>query len=199
MINKNYIETTDGHSIYFENNGNNKGLPVVFLHGGPGSGCSESSREFFDPSKWYSTFFDQRGCGLSKPSGEIKNNNTNLLVEDIENIRLKLKIKKWVVFGGSWGSTLALKYAFHYPESVSALILRGIFLATNHEIEWFLFGLKRFISEQWYEFVEGIEFDYLDCSAIINHYHEAVFSRLMRIKHTFTQIDGVVGKKPLCD
>ena len=156
MNNKKYLETPDGHNIYYEHAGNEDGIPVVFLHGGPGSGCSESSKNFFDKEKWFSVFFDQRGCGLSKPSGETKNNNTENLVKDIEMLRKVLGIKKWVVFGGSWGSTLALKYACEHPKNVSALILRGIFLASETEIDWFLLELRRFIPKNWNNFVKNI-------------------------------------------
>ena len=176
MNNKKYLETPDGHNIYYEHAGNEDGIPVVFLHGGPGSGCSESSKNFFDKEKWFSVFFDQRGCGLSKPSGETKNNNTENLVKDIEMLRKVLGIKKWVIFGGSWGSTLALKYACEYPQNVSALILRGIFLASDNEIDWFLLELRRFIPKNWNNFVQNINLENFNSSAIIDYYHEAVFS-----------------------
>tara|TARA_E500000331_G_scaffold46297_2_gene38975 strand:+ start:22 stop:981 length:960 start_codon:yes stop_codon:yes gene_type:complete len=171
-----YLESSDGHSVYYESNGNENGIPVVFLHGGPGSGCSESSKSFFDKQKWFSVFFDQRGCGLSKPSGETKNNNTENLVKDIEMLREVLGIKKWVVFGGSWGSTLALKYACEYPQNVSALILRGIFLASSNEIDWFLLELRRFIPKNWKSFVQNINIENYNSSAIIDYYYNAIFS-----------------------
>ncbi len=177
MINKQYLESLDGHSIYYECAGNKDGIPIVFLHGGPGSGCNESSKNFFDKEKWFSVFFDQRGCGLSKPSGETKNNNTENLVNDIEMLRKVLGVKKWVVFGGSWGSTLALKYACRYPKNVSALILRGIFLASENEIDWFLLELRRFIPKNWSSFVQNINLKNYNSSAIIDHYHKAIFSK----------------------
>ena len=173
---KNYLKSKDGHSIYYECMGNKKGIPIIFLHGGPGSGCSDSSKTFFDKEKWFSVFFDQRGCGLSKPSGETKNNYTQALVSDIEMIREFLGIKKCVLFGGSWGSTLALKYASDHPENVLALILRGVFLASDREIDWFLLELRRFIPKSWKSFVQNIDPGNRSSSSIINHYHEAVFS-----------------------
>ena len=176
MNTRKYLESSDGHSVYYESNGNENGIPVVFLHGGPGSGCSESSKSFFDKQKWFSIFFDQRGCGLSKPSGETKNNNTENLVKDIEMLREVLGIKKWVVFGGSWGSTLALKYACEYPQNVSALILRGIFLASSNEIDWFLLELRRFIPKNWKSFVQNINVENYNSSAIIDYYYNAIFS-----------------------
>ena len=179
MNKKKYFESQDGHSIYFECAGHEDGIPIVFLHGGPGSGCSESSKSFFDKEKWFSVFFDQRGCGLSKPPGETKNNDTEKLVEDIEILRKLLGVKKWVVFGGSWGSTLALKYACEHPQNVSALILRGVFLASNTEIDWFLFELRRFIPKNWNRFIQNIQNINLknyNSSVIINHYYKAIFS-----------------------
>ncbi|OUW03735.1 MAG: prolyl aminopeptidase, partial [Betaproteobacteria bacterium TMED156] len=156
--------------------GNSDGIPVVFLHGGPGSGCSETSKTFFDPKKWFAVFFDQRGCGLSKPAGETEENNTQLLLNDIEDLRLKLKIQRWVVFGGSWGSTLAIMYAISYPKNVSALVLRGIFFASSREIDWFLFELRRFMPREWNSFTADIDFEENDSSSIINYYYDQVFS-----------------------
>ncbi len=176
MNTKKYLESKDGHNIYYECHGAKNNTPVIFLHGGPGSGCSPSSKTFFDKKKWFAVFFDQRGCGLSKPSGEVKNNTVQTLVQDIEMLRNHLGIKRWVVFGGSWGSTLALKYAYENPETVSALVLRGVFLASDKEIDWFLLGLRRFIPKEWDNFVENINSKDCDSFSIINYYHEALFS-----------------------
>jgi proline iminopeptidase len=137
------------HNIYYEVCGNPAGKPVVFLHGGPGSGCSPTQRRFFDPAVYRIILIDQRGCGRSLPLGETQQNTTNDLVSDIEAIRQALNIEKWLVFGGSWGSTLALCYAVAYPQFVTGLILRGIFLSRPSELNWFLGEVKSFYPEQW--------------------------------------------------
>lgn len=141
-----------GHELYWEECGNPKGTPVVFLHGGPGAGSGESSRRFFDPEHYRIIIFDQRGSGRSKPFGEIRNNTTPLLIEDIEKLRDYLGVDQWIVFGGSWGSTLGIAYAEHYPERCLGLILRGIFLCRKSEIDWFLYGMKTIFPESWDEF-----------------------------------------------
>ena len=125
------------HTIYMEQCGNPRGRPAIALHGGPGGGLSPEMRRFFDPSKYRVVLMDQRGCGRSTPHAEVRENSTWELVADIERVREKLGIDKWVVFGGSWGSTLALAYAAKYPERVAGLVLRGIFLLTRAEIQWF--------------------------------------------------------------
>ena len=127
----------DGHTLYYEQCGNPHGKPVVFLHGGPGAGCNAKSRRFFDPKHYRIVLFDQRGSGRSKPHAELKDNTTWDLVADIERLREHLGIDRWQVFGGSWGSTLALAYAQTHPDRVSELVLRGIFLLRRSEIEWF--------------------------------------------------------------
>ena len=132
-----YIEVSTLHTIYVEESGNPAGKPVIFLHGGPGGGIEPIYRQYFNPKKWRIIIFDQRGCGKSIPHAELKENTTWNLVEDIEKIRLYLNIKKWIVFGGSWGSTLALTYAISYPDRCKGLILRGIFLLRKTEIDWF--------------------------------------------------------------
>ncbi len=141
----------DLHTMYFEQSGNPNGVPVLFLHGGPGSGASPSHRQFFDPAFYRIIIFDQRGAGRSKPLGELKDNSTPLLIADIERLREKLGIARWIVFGGSWGSTLALAYAEHHPSRVMALVLRGIFLCRQFEIDWFLYGLKHIFPEAWHK------------------------------------------------
>jgi proline iminopeptidase len=128
------LDTGDGHHIYWEACGNPKGRPVVFLHGGPGSGCSPWQRAFFDAKKYNAVFFDQRGCGHSRPFTSLRNNTTAHLIRDMELLRAFLGIKKWDVFGGSWGSTLALAYADQHPRRVTSLILRGVFLCRPQEI-----------------------------------------------------------------
>jgi len=121
------LELKGGHSIYFEQSGNEDGLPVIFLHGGPGSGCNENHRRYFNPDKYRIIIFDQRGCNRSTPNGCAENNSTQDILNDIESIRNKLNIEKLILFGGSWGATLALLYAEQYPQRVSAMILRGTF------------------------------------------------------------------------
>lgn len=146
---ENLIKVDELHEIYYEVCGNPEGEPVVFLHGGPGSGCNPTQRRFFDPAHYRIILIDQRGCGRSKPLGAIQNNTTNDLINDIELIRKKLGVEKWLVFGGSWGSTLALAYAIQHTEHVTGLILRGIFLSRPSELSWFLGEIKAFYPEPW--------------------------------------------------
>ena len=143
------LNVSKKHSIYYEECGNPEGYPVVFLHGGPGSGCNPTQRRFFDPNFYRIILLDQRGCGRSTPAGFIEENNTDALVNDIDALKQHLHIDKWLVFGGSWGSTLALAYALEYPDSVTGLILRGIFLSRVSELDWFLGEVKRFYPEPW--------------------------------------------------
>jgi proline iminopeptidase len=131
-----------GHSIYWEQAGNPRGQPALFLHGGPGAGAGAVHRRFFDPRLWRIVLFDQRGSGRSRPLGSLEENTTPHLIADIEALREQLGIERWLLFGGSWGSTLALAYAQAYPERVSACVLRGIFLGRDSEIDWFLHGLR---------------------------------------------------------
>lgn len=131
------LKVSDLHEIYWDESGNANGIPAIGLHGGPGGGASPEMRRFFDPKKYRTVLFDQRGCGRSKPHSELRENDTWALIEDIEALREMLGIEKWVVFGGSWGSTLALAYAVTHPERVLGLVLRGIFLLTDKEIRWF--------------------------------------------------------------
>jgi proline iminopeptidase len=140
------------HQMYYEQSGNPKGVPVVFLHGGPGAGANSTHRRFFDPGHYRIVIFDQRGAGRSRPLGEIRDNTTPLLVQDIETLRQHLKIDTWFVFGGSWGSTLAIAYAESHPDRVRGLALRGIFLCRKSEIEWFLYGLRELAPEAWRAF-----------------------------------------------
>jgi proline iminopeptidase len=132
-----HLKVSDLHEIYFEEVGNPNGVPVVFLHGGPGGGILPKYRQYFDPDHYRVVLFDQRGCGNSRPFAELKENTTWDLVEDIEKLRRHLNIEKWIVFGGSWGSTLSLAYAETHPQRVKALALRGIFMCRKQEIDWF--------------------------------------------------------------
>ncbi len=131
------LRVSDLHTIYVEESGSSKGRPALALHGGPGGGLSPEMRRFFDPQRYRTVMFDQRGCGRSMPHAELRENTTWDLVADIERIRQRGGVDKWLVFGGSWGSTLALAYAVKHPERVAGLVLRGIFLLTKHEIDWF--------------------------------------------------------------
>jgi proline iminopeptidase len=131
------LQVSELHEIYYEQCGNPEGKPVVFIHGGPGGGCSADDRRFFDPDRWRVILFDQRGCGRSRPHAELRENTTWDLVADIERLREKLGIESWAVFGGSWGSTLGLAYAQSHPERVTNMILRGIFMLRRSELKWF--------------------------------------------------------------
>lgn len=144
------------HTMYWEESGNPNGVPVVFLHGGPGAGSSPAHRRLFDPSYYRIVIYDQRGAGRSTPLGEIRDNTTIHLINDLEFLRQHLKIERWLVFGGSWGSTLALAYAETHPERCLGLILRGIFLCRKTEIDWFLYGLRTFFPEAWRKLVEPL-------------------------------------------
>ena len=145
-----------GHTIYWEEVGNPNGVPVIFLHGGPGAGLSPQHRRFFDPQYYRIILFDQRGAGKSTPLGEWRNNTTALLIEDIETLRRLFDIEQWLVFGGSWGSTLALAYGETHPERCLGFILRGIFLCTASEIDWFLNGVEAFYPELYDDFIAPI-------------------------------------------
>lgn len=147
-----HLAVDDLHEIYWETCGNPDGTPVVFLHGGPGAGAAPDHRRFFDPSDYRIVVFDQRGAGRSRPQGELQDNTTQHLIADLEALRAELGIERWVVFGGSWGSTLALAYAQAHPQSVRGLILRGIFLGRPSEIEWFLNGMCMIFPEEWARF-----------------------------------------------
>ena len=131
------LDTGEGHSLYWELCGNPNGKPAVFLHGGPGSGCTADQRRLFDPARYCVLLFDQRGCGRSTPHANLDNNTTWHLVADIERLRTLLNVERWLVFGGSWGSTLALAYAQTHPQAVSALIMRGIFTVRQAELHWY--------------------------------------------------------------
>ena len=150
------LELDGRHRMYFEESGNPRGTPVLFLHGGPGAGAAPAHRRFFDPAHYRIVIFDQRGAGRSTPLGDITDNTTPLLVSDIEKLRVHLGIAGWIVFGGSWGSTLALAYAEAHPERCRGLILRGIFLCRRSEIDWFLYGLRHLFPEAWRAFTDPI-------------------------------------------
>lgn len=152
-----YLKVSDLHEIYFEEAGNPEGKPVVFVHGGPGGGIDPSMRRFFDPKVWRVILFDQRGCGKSKPFSELKDNTTWDLVNDMEKLREHCGVSAWTVFGGSWGSTLALTYAISHPQKTKELILRGIFLLRKKEIDWFYQeGASNLFPDAWDKYLEVI-------------------------------------------
>jgi proline iminopeptidase len=144
------------HAMHWEQSGNPAGVPVVFLHGGPGAGSSPGHRRFFDPAHYRIVVFDQRGAGRSVPHGELRDNTTLHLLGDMERLREHLGIERWIVFGGSWGSTLGLAYGETHPERCLALVLRGIFLCSRPEIDWFLYGMRNMFPEAWRSFVKPI-------------------------------------------
>ena len=151
------LNVSDLHTIHIEESGNPNGKPVIFLHGGPGGGIEPIYRQYFNPEKYRIIIFDQRGCGKSTPHAELRENTTWNLIEDIEKIREYLNIEKWIVFGGSWGSTLSLAYAVTHPERVSGLLLRGIFLLTKAEINWFYQeGASRIFPDAYDRYIEPI-------------------------------------------
>ena len=169
------LEVGDGHRVYVEQCGNPDGIPVVVLHGGPGGGCSPAMRRYFDPAKFRIVLFDQRGCGRSRPHASVEANTTWHLVADIESIRQTLGIDKWVVFGGSWGATLSLIYAQAHPDRARALVLRGVFLMTQPELDWFYGGgAGRFWPELWRHFVDAIPKE--EQHDLIAAYHKRLFS-----------------------
>lgn len=147
-----FLPVGNGHEIYWEQSGNPDGVPVVVLHGGPGGGTSPVQRQFFDPDYYRIILFDQRGAGRSSPFGSVENNSRATLIADIEKLRKHLSVEKFHVFGGSWGSTLALSYAAEYPQNCLSLILSGIFLMQTEDIDWFFYGIKTFFPEAWEQF-----------------------------------------------
>lgn len=171
------------HEIYLEECGNPAGLPVLFVHGGPGGGCVPDNRRFFDPQRYRIVLFDQRGCGYSSPHAELRHNTTQALVADIERIRETLGIERWLVFGGSWGSTLALIYAETHPERVVELIVRGIFLVTPDELRWFYQdGIQHLFPDYFEEFVAPIpETERAD---LLHAYYRRLTSPDLRLRQT---------------
>jgi proline iminopeptidase len=152
-----YLRVSDPHELYFEECGNPRGKPALFLHGGPGAGCDNRARRFFDPAAYRIVLFDQRGCGRSRPHASLEDNTTWHLIADIEKLREHLDIDRWLVFGGSWGSTLALAYSQTHPTRVSELVLRGIFLLTQFELQWFYqAGASALFPDHWERYIAAI-------------------------------------------
>ncbi|WP_170474396.1 prolyl aminopeptidase [Ruegeria arenilitoris] len=169
------VDMGDGHRIYVEQSGNPDGIPVVVLHGGPGGGCSPAMRRYFDPQAYRVILFDQRGCGRSRPTASVQNNTTWHLVADIERLRKLFEIEKWIAFGGSWGATLALAYAQTHPGRVSCLVLRGVFMMTQAELDWFYGGgAGKFWPEQWAKFTSLLPES--EQSDAIRAYNKRLFS-----------------------
>ncbi|MBY6157421.1 prolyl aminopeptidase [Pseudooceanicola nitratireducens] len=181
------LDVGDGHTIYVEQAGNPEGQPVVVLHGGPGGGCSPAMRRYFNPDHYRVILFDQRGCGRSRPHASVTDNTTWHLVSDIELIRETLGIDKWIVFGGSWGATLSLIYAQTHPDRASHLVLRGVFLMTQSELDWFYQGgAGAFWPEAWARFVDPIPVEERD--DLIAAYHRRLFGDDMLVQTKYARI-----------
>jgi proline iminopeptidase len=178
-----YLRVSDIHEIYYEESGNPAGKPAVFLHGGPGAGSDKRARQFFDPHHYRIVVFDQRGCGRSRPSASLVENTTWHLVADIERLRKHLNIERWLVFGGSWGSTLALAYSEAHPERVSEIVLRGIFLLRYAEIRWFYqHGASEIFPDAWEAYRDAIPLDERD--DYLSAYHKRLTGTDQRVALT---------------
>jgi proline iminopeptidase len=202
------LDVGDGHKVYVEQCGNPEGIPVVVLHGGPGGGCSPAMRRYFDPAVFRVVLFDQRGCGRSRPHASVEANTTWHLVADIELIRKTLGIDRWIVFGGSWGATLALIYAQAHPDVVAGLVLRGVFLMTRRELDWFYGGgAANFWPDLWTRFTSIIPED--EKHDLIAAYHRRLFSGDRNIETRYARAwaswenalaaidsDGITGASP---
>lgn len=202
------LDVGDGHRIYMEQCGNPDGIPVVVLHGGPGGGCSPAMRRYFDPAVYRVVLFDQRGCGRSRPHSSIEANTTWHLVADIERIRKKLEIQRWIVFGGSWGATLSLLYAQSHTRHVAYLVLRGVFLMTRAELDWFYGGgAGQFWPDIWEKFTGLVPEN--EQGDLIGAYNRRLFSGDLVIETRFARAwaawenalasihnDGATGESP---
>ncbi len=169
-----HLDLDPMHEMYWEVSGNPDGVPVVFLHGGPGAGASPVHRRFFDPDYYRIIVFDQRGSGRSRPFAEVTNNTTQRLVQDMENLRKHLNAGRWLVFGGSWGSSLALAYAINHADRVSGLVLRGIFLCRDRELTWFLEGMATVFPEAWLDFIQFLPEE--EQQDVLASYHQRLMS-----------------------
>ena len=169
-----FLETDSDHRVYVEQSGNPAGIPAIFLHGGPCSGTKPDHRRFFDPARYHIILMDQRGCGLSQPFGELQGNTTQGLLGDMERIRMQLRIEQWLLFGGSWGGTVALLYAQRHPKRVLAMILRGVFLARQADMVWFLEnGANKIYPERWQNMLDNLPD--LPGATVLERLGEAVF------------------------
>jgi len=186
-FNSDVLTTDDGHEIYYEQSGSPDGIPVLFIHGGPGAGTDSNQRRFFDPEHYRIVLFDQRGCGRSTPHASVENNTIQHLIEDMELLRETLGIKQWVLFGGSWGSTLSLAYAQTHPDRVSGMIIRGIFLGTQPELDWlYQTGASKVFPDHWQNFAGLIPENERD--DLLNAYHKRMhgsdeIARMNAAKH----------------
>ena len=179
-----FLDVGDGHSLYVELSGNKNGIPVLFLHGGPGAGSSGLYRRYFNPKKYNIIIFDQRGCGKSTPFGDCENNTSEKLIDDIKRILNHLNIQEVVIYGGSWGSTLALLYSEKYPETVKALVLRGVFLCRKSDIQWFYQkGADSIFPEYWESFLKDIPASEMD--DILTAFHKRIHSADIEISNQF--------------
>jgi len=178
---QNWLKTGGSHEIYYEESGNRDGVPVVFLHGGPGGGSRPGQRRFFDPKHYRIILLDQRGCEKSKPQGSLTNNTTADLVADLESLRIHLNIERWHVFGGSWGSTLALAYATQHADKVLSLALRGIFLSRQTELNWFLGDIKHFYPEVWQTLLDYLPID--EQADVLSAFEKRVSSDDLSVSH----------------
>ncbi|MEM9922197.1 MAG: prolyl aminopeptidase [Cyanobacteria bacterium P01_D01_bin.50] len=175
------LQVSELHTIHFEESGNPQGKPIVVLHGGPGGGCPSSYRQYFNPKKWRLVMFDQRGCGKSTPHAELRENTTWDLVSDIEKLREHLGIEEWVVFGGSWGSTLSLAYSQTYPERCKGLILRGIFMLRQKELHWFYQeGASNIFPDAWEEYLKPIPLE--ERNDLLNAYYKRLTSEDKKVR-----------------
>ncbi|MEC9197671.1 MAG: prolyl aminopeptidase [Pseudomonadota bacterium] len=180
------LDVGNGHKVYVEQCGNPDGIPVVVLHGGPGGGTSPAMRRYFDPAVYRVVLFDQRGCGRSTPLASVENNTTWDLIRDAELIRKTLGIRRWVLFGGSWGATLALVYAETHPEVALHLVLRGVFLMTQSELDWFYGGgAGHFWPDVWKQFVDLVPVE--ERGDLIGAYHKRLFGKDMSVQLTFAR------------
>lgn len=178
------LDVGDGHSLYVEVSGNENGIPVLFLHGGPGAGSSEIYRRYFNPKKYKIIIFDQRGCGKSTPFGACENNTSEQLINDIKLILHHLNVQEIVIYGGSWGSTLALLYSEKYPESVKTLVLRGIFLCRKSDIQWFYQkGADSIFPEYWRDFLKDIPSS--EKNDILTAFHNRIHSQNRQVSNQF--------------
>ncbi len=195
------LDVDKPHRLYIEESGDKEGIPVLYVHGGPGAGCSSDDRRFFDPEKYRIILFDQRGCGRSTPHGCLERNTTQDLLADIEKIRDYLGVERWLMFGGSWGSTLSLLYAQKHPESVMGLILRGIFLCRERDVNWFYKeGASHVFPDHWSQFKEFIHEDHRD--DLVKAYYKLLtgddeLARMSAAKH-WAQWEGACATLKPC-
>jgi len=200
--NSGYLRVSPVHELYYEECGNPQGKPVVFLHGGPGAGINAAARRFFDPARYRVVLFDQRGAGKSRPHANLEDNTTWDLVEDIERLRKFLEIEKWQVFGGSWGSTLALAYAQTHPERVTELVLRGIFMLREQELRWFYQGgAGHVFPDHWEQFLAPVPEDRRD--DLMACYHEMLTGpdeqKRMEAARAWSLWEGVTSNLEMAD